>query len=211
MKRLQIIILFVLTLGIYHTYGQINHDTLFVFVGQKLSIKKLKQSPSNDSLIIIEGKYKAKYEIIQSVYGNYQCKTIEFLAYDHFGTPDFSKSKYALLFVYKSKGQLYQVPNQYFDVYKTKNGRWASCGDPYYFDEKYKKDLTYEIKPVNLEFYRPVTFKIHPKSDSLKVNEVFPEPYFRIINNRAIGIMGTYVEDLFLIKKEGILKELGYF
>jgi len=211
MKRQRLIILLVLILRIYHVSGQINHDTLFVFVGQKISVKHLKQPPSNDSLIFIDGKYKANYRIVQNVYGNYQGKTIEFLAYDHFGTPDFSKSKYALLFVFKSKGQLFHVQYQYFDVYKTKNGRWASCGDPFYFDEKYKKDIVSVINPVKLEFDKPVTFKINFKVDSLRIKKVFPEPYFRIVNNRAIGVMGAYVEDLFLIKKEGILKGLGYF
>ena len=194
------------------SYGQSNSDTLYVFVGKKLSIKKLPRPTVPDSLIIFSYEnYKAKYKIIQNVFGDYDGKTIEFNTNDHSRVPGFSKSKYALLFVFKHNGKLHHVRYQYFDVYRTTSGRWASCGDPYYFDEKYKDKITTPIPVVKLNFPKPVTFKIKPTMDSAMINEVFPEPYFKVEGQVATGLMGSYVEYLFIVKKEGILKQLGYF
>jgi hypothetical protein len=205
-------ILTLYTLLSFYSLGQDNHDTLFVFVGQKLWIKKLSRPSVSDSSILISyPNYKAKYKILQSIYGDLNGKTIEFDVNDHLGTPAFSKTKYALLFVYQHNGKLHHIKYQYFDVYKTISGRWASCGDPFYFDEKYKDSIKTQIKVVKLDFLKPMTFKINSSRDSATIKEVFPEPYFKIDGQIATGLMGSYVEDLFIVKKEGILKQLGYF
>jgi hypothetical protein len=201
-----------LTLTSACLFGQSNPDTLYVFVGQKLSIKKLpRPADPPGQLIYSYQNYKAKYKVVQNVYGSYSNNTIEFGVNDHYGVPAFSKSKYALLFVYKHNGKLHHVGYQYFDVYKTTNGRWASCGNPFYFDERFKDSVKTPIPVVRLEFPKPVTFKINPSFDSMTIEEVFPKPYFKVEGLTATGLMGSYVEDLFLLKKEGILKQLGYF
>jgi hypothetical protein len=203
-----------LSLASVCSFGQSNHDTLFVFVGRKLSIQKqpIPRPPLSDSMILFSYEnYKARYEIIQELYGDFKGKEIEFGVDDHFGLPDFSKSEYALLFVYQRNGKLHHVKYQYFDVYKTTNGRWASCGDPFNFDEKFKDSIKTPIQVVKLDFPRPVTFIINRSKDSLTISNVFPVPYFKVEGQVATGLMGCYVEDLFVVKKEGILKQLGYF
>ena len=203
---------FFLTLMFACLFGQSDPDTLYVFVGQKFSIKKLpRPADPPEQLIYSYENYKAKYKVVQSVYGNYLGKTIEFGVNDHYGIPAFSKSKYALLFIFKHNGKLHHVRYQYFDVYKTTNGRWASCGDPFYFDERFKDSVRIPIPVVNLNFPKPVIFKINPSLDSTTIKDVFPKPYFKVEGLTAIGLMGSYVEDLFFLKKEGILKQLGYF
>lgn len=205
-------ILLLLTLAFAWSFGQSNSDTLFVFVGQKLSIKKLpRPADPPGQMIVSYENYQAKYKIIQNVFGDYSDKTIVFNTNDHYGVPAFSKSKYALLFVYKHNGKYHDVRYQYFDVYKTTDGRWASCGDPFYFDEKFKDSVKTPIPVVKLDFHKPVKFKINPTRDSARIREVFPEPYFKIEGLTATGLMGSYVDDLFIVKKEGILKQLGYF
>ena len=205
-------LLLLLTLTFACSFGQSNSDTLFVFVGQKLSIKKLPRPADKPGQMIISYEnYQAKYKIIQNVFGDYSDRTIVFNTNDHYGVPAFSKSKYALLFVYKHNGKYHHVRYQYFDVYKTTSGRWASCGDPFYFDEKFKDSVKTPIPVVKLDFSKPVTFKINPTRDSATIREVFPEPYFKIEGLKATGLMGSYVDDLFIVKKEGILRQLGYF
>ena len=206
------IIFILLTLSFYYLFGQTNPDMLYVFVGQKLSIKKLPRQPDPPGQIIHSYEnYQAKYQVVQKVYGSCSDETIEVGVNDHYGVPAFSKSKYALLFVFKHNGKFHHVRYQYFDVYKTTNGRWASCGDPFYFDEKYKDSVKTPIPVVKLEFSKPVTFKINPSRDSATIKEAFPEPYFKVEGQTATGLMGSYVEDLFIMKKEGILRQLGYF
>jgi hypothetical protein len=40
---------------------------------------------------------------------------------------------------------------------------------------------------------------------------LFPKKYFDHIGDKVITNYGNYVDDLFTIKKEGILKARGYF
>ncbi len=89
---------------------------------------------------------------------------------------------------------------------KTKGGKWAGCGDPYRFDDYHCKDL----KAVRLEFNEPVSFDLSTL-DAERIKKQYPEPYFTITNNRAFCIMGAYVDELFQVKKQGVLKAKGIF
>ncbi len=122
------------------------------------------------------------------------------------GVPAFSKFNYVLLFVSNYNGKFYHEKYQYFDVYKTKEGKWASCGDPYKFDEYHRKGL----KAVRLEFNEPVSFDLSTLTDE-RIRKLYPKPYFIINNKKALCVMGAYVEDLFQVKKEGVLKARGIF
>ena len=154
----------------------------------------------------IDEAFKAQYKVIQRVYGNYEKDTIDFTAYDHMGVPAFSKFSNVLLFVSNHGGKYYHEKYQYFDVYKTKEGRWASCGDPYKFDDYHRKNL----KAVRLEFTEPVSFDLSTLNDE-RIKKLYPEPYFIINDKSALCIMGTYVGELFQVKKEGVLKARGIF
>lgn len=61
---------------------------------------------------------------------------------------------YVLLFVSQHNEEWYH--EKYFDVYKTKEGKWTSCGNPYKFDEYHRKSL----KAIKLEFAKPVSFDV---------------------------------------------------
>jgi hypothetical protein len=39
----------------------------------------------------------------------------------------------------------------------------------------------------------------------------FPLPYYKVQGDRAIVILGNYVEELFGLKKQGVLKTKGIF
>ncbi len=177
----------------------------YVFVGEKIEVKEF-QPETEKNVILMDSAFKAKYRVIQNLYGNYNKDTIEFEVYDHYGTPPFSQYNNVLLFVSEYNGKLYHEKYQYFDVYKTKDGRWASCGDPYRFDEYHRK----EFKSATLEFDAPLLFDLtefNPKY----IKAVFKEPYFKINGNKAECSMGAYVDELFTIKKEGVLKARGLF
>jgi hypothetical protein len=95
-------------------------NTLVAFVGEKIDWKQLPYNGGMDAGV------KATYRIIQLVYGNYEADTITFEAYDHYGLPSFLQYKHVLLFVSKYEDTFYHVKYQYFDLYKTSDGRWAS-------------------------------------------------------------------------------------
>lgn len=69
-------------------------NTLFLFVGEKITVEEFAMSEN-----AVDRGFKAKYRILQGVYGDYPNPTIEFLAYDHYGWPGFSNYINSLLFV----------------------------------------------------------------------------------------------------------------
>lgn len=174
---------------------------LFVFVGEKIEVAEFRPGPDS-----MDQAFKAKYRVVEKVYGEFTGNVIEFEVYDHYGIPPFSKFKHVLLFVSKAKGKLYHEKYQYFDVYQTVEGRWASCGDPYRFDEYHRKDFTAQ----KLEFDPPIML-VRQKPSEDETNEIYPAPYFSMQPNKAKCLMGAYVEDLFLVKKNGVLKARGLF
>ena len=64
-------------------------NNLFVFVGEKISVTELPQDEDSR-----DHGFQATYKILDRVYGNYSKDTIHFEAYDHYGTPPFSKYKH---------------------------------------------------------------------------------------------------------------------
>ncbi len=180
-------------------------DKIYVFVGEKIEVK-----PFNPKLdkgeILMDSAFQAKYKIVHNIYGNYDKEMIEFEVYDHYGEPSFSKYRHVLLFVSEYNGKLYHEKYQYFDVNKTKDGKWASCGDPYRFDDYHRKPF----KSISLEFDAPVYFETG-NLKPIQIKEIYPKPFFAIEGNRARCLMGAYVEDLFIVKKNGVLKARGIF
>lgn len=201
-----------LTIGLCsNSIGQSLNDSVFVFVGEKVSIKKIRQPNLSKGQIHLYSKYRLKFKVIQNVHNVLEQKRIVFYADAHLGLRELPTNKHSLLFLVLENGQYKLIRFQFFDVYKTTDGRWVSCGDPFYLDKKFKDSIKSVIQIVKPVFSRPVTFKINPSMDSASVKDVFREPYFKVDGKVATGVMGCYVEDLFTLKKEGILKELGFF
>jgi len=177
------------------------NNTLFAFVGEKLEFTYV---PSEE--VSFDAMYKAKYKIIQRVYGNYSNDTIEFVAYSHKGVPEFPNYNHVLLFVSESKGKYYHEKYQYFDVYKTKDNRWASS----YKSREYRKNIA--VKPMRIDFLEPVVYPTIVKYYNNQIDTIkYPEPYYKTVGDSAYAIYGNYLEDLFTLKKEGVLAARGLF
>lgn len=216
------ITLMAVLLSVTYSIGQTHKDSLIVFVGEIIEVKyspEEKKQGLPDTVIrngkkvieetitiSIDSRYLARYKVLQLVYGTYKEDTIEFIVYDHYGQPGFSKYKTVLLFVSKLKGKLYHEKYQYFDVYKTTDNRWASPGDPYKFDSYHKK----ELKPQKIKFKENVFYDLQ-QYDKDRIKSLFPQEYYRISRKKAYPLVGTYIEDLFTVKKEGVLKARGIF
>ncbi len=177
---------------------------LYAFVGEKISVKRIDPYYCGD-VFLFDGQYECVYKVIKNVYGKLQTDTIKFTAYDHYGIPHFSKHQYVLLFLGDYCGRLFHEKYQYFDVYPTTDGRWARPGDPYEFDTNLP-DKQVKTKPI--KFKDSVAIDLSDKYPQEKTRYV--EPYFKIINEKAIPLVGAYLEDLFEIKKQGVLKARGY-
>lgn len=172
---------------------------LLVIVGEKVSVNVLPHEGGS-----LDGKFLATYIIKELVCGKYSRDTISFIAYDHYGYPGFSDYKNAMLFLSDYDSVIYHQKYQFFDVYKTKDGRWASS---YQTDDYWRSS---EVKPVPIEFTEEVSYNITGGKKKL-IKQYYPEPYFRLTKEKAIAVWGNYVPELFQLKKDGILKARGLF
>ena len=173
----------------------------YVFIGEKISVKR-SQDIYYCNRISMDSQFDAKYRIVKNIQGNYKADTIQFTVYDHYGSPAFSDFKYVMLFVSEYCGKLIHQKYQFFDVYRTKNGRWASPGDPLRYD---RPDST-GIRGEPISFGGLVFDKL---TDGRKQYRKFEAPYYKIHGNCAEPVRGAYIEELFDVKKNGVLKARG--
>ena len=171
---------------------------LISFVGEKINVTRLPYSVGD-----FDAGVKAKYLIIQQVYGEYDNDTIEFEAYDHHGDFSFAEYKNVLLYISEYKGKWYHEKYTYDPVFKTKDGHWAGSfsGD---YNHPYNEATT--VKPILIDFPEDVSFPTTIMyEDGQELSLSYQEPYFKIIGNKAFPVYGNFVPELFRLKKEGVL------
>jgi hypothetical protein len=156
----------------------------------------------------MDNGFKAKYAILKKMYGEFPEDSIEFVAYDHYGIPDFSKFKHVLLYVSADRGTYYHQKYLYDDVYKTTNGRWAGPHTDAY-EHAYNKHT--KIKPVKINFVESIAYPRKKKYYGREMVLSYPEPYFKIVGDSAFAVYGNYIEDLVTLTKTGVLTSRGFF
>lgn len=172
-------------------------NKLFVFVGEKIDTTHILDFSTSDSHI------KARYLVLQRIYGYYEKDTIEFDAYDHFGRFKFANFRHVILYVSEYDNKFVHSKYMYDPVYKTKDGRWAG---PYSeeYDHPYNKGT--KIMPQKINFAEEVSFPTKVKDiDGTEYTVDYPEPYYRISGGKAIAVYGNFVPELFMLKKESVL------
>ena len=208
--------IFMLFFFLLSAFGQTQRDSLIVFVGEKIEVKYI-EKPSRETIIegndtiirvIMDSEYLAKYKILQLVHGSYKFDTIEFTVYDHYGKPAFSKHQTVLLFVSEYNGKLYHEKYQYFDLYMTEIGKWASPYSSEDYNHPFKDSIT--VQPEKIPFTDKVFYSVKKMPTDIR-KELYPKPYYRIEKKRAIAIYGNYVEDLIKLKQQTILKARGIY
>lgn len=174
---------------------------LYVFIGEKIKVDYASRDRFCNR-ILMDSEFDASYKVIKNLYGDYKGDSINFTAYDHYGTPSFSHHQYVLLFVSEYCGKLIHQKYQFFDVYPTKDGRWASPGDPWRFNRPDSVGIRGEkIDFGDLRFDKVIDVRYHKMK--------FEEPYFKIRGNCVEPLMGAYLDELFDIKKKTVLKARG--
>jgi hypothetical protein len=189
----------------------IEEDELLIFIGEKIDIKKLPESTEPCTATHCYDKFSARYKVIEKICGNYSKNEITFYVDGYYDIPSFAEYKNCLFYLTRkrnSKDTFTQLTWQYDEVYKTKDGEWAS---PFSAMNYRDYDSTKGgIKPRKTEYAEPVTYKVKGLSRN-KLNLHFPTPYFTITNKVATAQYGNYVEELVQMKKDGLLKNWGYY
>ena len=140
-------------------YAENNQVNLYAFVGKKISViefnpnaeqnnVKIYDSINKDTIIrksyIMDNAYRCKYLIVKNVFNNPKIDTIDFVAYDHYGNPAFTKFDTVLIYVSKSTKENYYYHQKYQFDYLEKNSEEKFYG--YTYDRKESKK---QIRFVN--------------------------------------------------------------
>jgi hypothetical protein len=131
---------------------------LFAFIGEKVSIEEFDPNKNNivkvydpvekDTILkkkhVMDRAFRVKYKILKKIFNDLKTDTIEFIVYDHYGSPNFEKYKNVILYISKSSdGNYYFLQKYQYDVvYKDDKGNWFG----YIQNKKSKKK-----KKVSLE------------------------------------------------------------
>jgi len=203
------------------------------FVGRQVFVRQDKkfppeQDPEADEIILyMDGRYEARYEIINLVAGDYESETIDFYAYDHYGTPKFSKTNEAiLLFVHDGPKTHVHSKYNYYEVHRTTDGDWAACGntwvqnDPEETEKEPLEKISF-LEPVEVNipsFMVQIEEQLEPDEiitdaeraewqteldeENAKTDGFYQAPIWDRDGNTATCLMGTRVKDLFEFQNE---------
>jgi len=182
-------------------------EGLLVFVGEKISVDQFKpELPPN--MVLMDAVFKAKFRVLQVVYGRHEGGMIEFDAYDHFGVPGFAEYPHSLLFVSRADDRFVQVKYQYVPVFRTRSGEWNSCGPIRERDDQGSRHLA-RAQPV--AFAEEAYLRLSPDRPRELDARRYSRRDFRIEGDRAYCLTGSPLHELFEFKKQAVLKDRGWF
>ena len=84
------------------------------------------------------------------------------------------------------------------------NGRGTYHESYYDYDTSY--EVTTGIKPRIIDFAHPVTYSSMDSTDNF-----YPLPFFKRVGDSAVAVYGFYIDELFTLKKNGILTRRKLF
>jgi len=187
---------------------------LYVFIGKKI---KIWESPSSYCNVgSLSSRVLSKYLVVKNVYGDFKKDTIQFTTYPPHSAPirqnytpfksGFSEYDRCLMYVLEYKDELLQTRYVFDDVYMTKEGKWATPLKPKGLYNTISPEI---FRPEKINFITPIEFE-YEDIFFKQVKENFPEVYTKISDGKISVDYGYYVEDLFEIRKAGVLKEFDY-
>lgn len=186
--------------------GSVDGDGLFVFVGEKIAVTEVPPPPdppaSGRLVIRLDQQFHARYRVLDRICGAFKGDVIEFDAFDHWGYPRFAMYETVLLYVSRYGDRYYHQKYQFNDVYKTRSGAWASCGDPYRRESKRYRG---NIQAVPLEFEEPLLYSVAGLTEK-QIAERFPSEYFTREGDVVACKAGATADVLYSIKRLGVLK-----
>ena len=171
-----------------------------VFVGEYISVEEFDYVCPEDAICMDLG-FKAKYRVLNKLYGEYAGETIDFIAYDHYGFPDFARFKTVMLFVKMNGSAAYHEKYRYYEVHPTQNGSWAYCGDPY--DEETSPA---NRRMTNIAFEPNYVVDFIQSFNSDYVKRSYKAPVYSIEGDKVFCEQGVYINDLFRLERETVLK-----
>ncbi len=181
-------------------------ENLVVFVGEKLSVVE-RPSDEDPEVLTLDAGFDASYRVLEVVYGRHDEATIDFVAWDHYGRPEFAEYDTVLLYVARDDQGFVHHKYIFQPVYSTQGGGWSGCGDPY---QGMPEEHRVVVEAVPARFAPEVRFDTAGLPPS-EVADRYPPEFFEYRDGVAICRAGASVEGLFEVMREGYLAVRGVF
>lgn len=199
---------------------------LYAFIGEKISVVKFDPNAdiekrqtitkaldeeTGDSVDVVHQRYimdsgfRCTYKILKNIFNNLPNDTIEFVAYDHYGTPGFAEKDTVILYLSKNKkeGHLFHQKYQYDNVFKDEKGNYFSYPKfPGTHYTKYKDSINgFKINLENEKYNLQNLSKEIIKSN-------YPKEFYKIKGKTAFPIKGIYLDELLNYRLKSMFKDL---
>lgn len=206
--------------------GANKNINLYAFVGKKISVTEFdpnenqKDIPTGeyeideetgDTLKIMRERYimdvafKCKYKVVKKMFNYLETDTVEFIAYDHYGSPGFAERDTVILYLSKSKdgSHFFNQKYQYDQVYQNKKGRYYSY--PKFNGSESNEtiegmtgfDKVFSEEKYDVSQLSPEAVKTH-----------YPPEFYKIENNFATPIKAIYLKRLINYRLSTTFKNL---
>jgi len=171
-----------------------------IIIGSKINVNPANRRTNcgKYSRLFMDSFYDAKYKVDTVIKGNFKENKINFSLSDHYGRPEFCKYENVILFLVKTcTGKFIHQKYQFYDCYRTVDNKWAIPYKPLEYSRIDSSKI--DIKLRKIEFKNQVEYDIKGFADEI-VKERYPEPYYKIINNKAVAVYGNYIDEMLEIK-----------
>lgn len=206
--------------------GANKNINLYAFVGKKISVTEFDPNINNENIstdkykiddetgdtlkvlkdhYIMDGAFLCKYEVIKKMFNYLESDTVEFIAYDHYGTPGFAYKDTVALYLSKSKdgSRYFHQKYQYDNVYKNKKGHYYSYPK---FNGSESSETIQRMTSFDKTFSNEKYDVSQLNSDAVK--KYYPKKFYKIENNFAIPIKGIYLNQLTNYRLSTTFKDL---
>lgn len=163
---------------------------LRIFIGKKIAINYGDYQHYCGIFSVGDSKYKSKYQILKSYYGEIPTDTVEFISYIHSAKVKFFEYENILIYVEKYCGENIQRKYTFYPVYRTKKGKWV-VPVMKEFDTSQKISAK---KPHKVRMAEPIVVPKYYRNRDYK--EVYPEPYYKIKNGKVFLSLAYDPEDI---------------
>lgn len=206
--------------------GANKNINLYAFVGKKISVTEFDPNENKESEptgeyeideetgdtlkfvrkhYVMDRAFKCKYRVIKKMFNYLENDTVEFIAYDHYGTPRFAERDTVILYLSKSKdgGHYFHQKYQFDNVYINKKGHYYSfpkfsgSESPETIEGMTGFDKTFSDEKYDVSNLNPEAIKMY-----------YPPTFYKIENNFAIPIRAIYLNKLTNYRLSTTFKDL---
>ncbi|HEX7869189.1 MAG TPA: hypothetical protein VF455_03665 [Chryseobacterium sp.] len=194
--------------------GANKNINLYAFVGKKISVTEFDPNENKEDIqtgeyeideetgdtlkivkksYVIDRAFRCRYKVVRQMFNYLKTDTVEFIAYDHYGTPGFAERDTVILYLSKSKdgSHYFHQKYQYDNVYINKKGH-------YYSYPKFNGSESPETLENMTGFDKTSSEEKYDVSNlnSEGIKMYYPSQFYKIENNFAIPIKAIYLNRL---------------